>query len=470
MIPPPSIAINDVSVLEGDSIFTPNTAQFSVTLSGPSAFPINVNFAITSGTAILSDDFDPSQGTLTFQPGTTSKNLSVNVLGDINIEPDETFFVNLSQPQFATIADGQAVGTITNDDATVQLNVSLLSVAENDNRANLTVTRVGATFADVTIDYKTSDTSGLTNCNVVNGVASSRCDYATSVRTLRFAAGETARTISIPIVDDAYAEGNESFTITLSNPTRVRLGTPASATVTINDNETVNGINPIDQTPFFLRQQYVDFLGREPDPPGFAAWQDIINNCPAGTTTCDRIHVSSAFFRSPEFQERGYFVYRFYPVAFGRKPDYVEFIPDLAKVSGFLTDSELEAAKLAFIAEFMSRPAFVTKYDGLNNTQYVDTLLMTAAVTHANRNDWIAALGAGTKTRAEVLREIAESTEVYNKYYNQAFVVMQYFGYLRRQPDALYLNWIQELDATNNFRTMVNGFMNSPEYRARFGP
>ena len=64
---------------------------------------------------------------------------------------------------------------------------------------------------------------------------------------------------------------------------------------------------------------------------------------------CDRIHVSSSFFRSPEFQGRGYFVYRFYPVAFGRKPDYDEFTPDLAKVSGFLTDAELEAAKLAFI-------------------------------------------------------------------------------------------------------------------------
>jgi len=110
------------------------------------------------------------------------------------------------------------------------------------------------------------------------------------------------------------------------------------------------------------------------------------------------------------------------------------------------------------------------KYDGLNNTQYVDTLLMTADVTNTKRDEWIAALGAGTKTRAGVLRELAESTEVYNKYYNQAFVVMQYFGYLRRDPDALYVDWIHVLDTTNNFRTMVNGFMNSPEYRFRFGP
>lgn len=283
-------------------------------------------------------------------------------------------------------------------------------------------------------------------------------------------AGETSKTISIPIVDDSYAEGNESFTITLSNATGASLGSAATATVTINDNETTNGPNPIDGTAFFVRQQYVDFLGREPDPPGFAAWQAVINNCPPNDTTCDRIHVSSGFFRSPEFQERGYFVYRFYPVALGRKPDYVEFIPDLAKVSGFLSDAELEAARVAFIAEFMSRPAFVTKFDGLNNTQYVDTLLSTAQITHTNRDAWIVALGAGTKTRAQVLRELVESSEVYNKYFNQAFVVMQYFGYLRRDPDALHSNWIAHLNATGDYRSMINGFMNSLEYRFRFGP
>ncbi len=219
-----------------------------------------------------------------------------------------------------------------------------------------------------------------------------------------------------------------------------------------------------------MRQQYVDFLNREPDPGGYAAWQSVINNCAAGDTNCDRIDVSSAFFRSPEFQDRGYFIYRFYSVSFGRKPDFVEFTPDIARVSGFLSDAELEAAKVAFIAEFMTRPAFVTKFNGLSNAAYVDTLLSTAGITHPARDFWVAALGNGTRTRAQVLREIAESTEVYNKYYNQAFVVMQYFGYLRRDPDAFYLNWIAVLDGSGDSRGMVNGFMNSLEYRFRFGP
>src|SRR6185503_14078778 len=137
---------------------------------------------------------------------------------------------------------------------------------------------------------------------------------------------------------------------------------------------------------------------------------------------------------------------------------------------GFLSNDQLEAAKVTFVNDFMNRQAFMTTYNGLTNTQYVDTLLATAGVTSPNRDFWIAALGNGTRTRATVLRDISESQQVYDKYYNQAFVVMQYFGYLRRDPDASYLNWIQELDTTGNARNMINGFVNSLEYRFRFGP
>ena len=228
--------------------------------------------------------------------------------------------------------------------------------------------------------------------------------------------------------------------------------------------------NPIDCPEFFIQQHYFDFLNREPEVSGFSGWLALLNNCLSGDPNCDRLHISSAFFRSSEFQGRGYFLYRFYPVAFGRKPDYQEFIQDHWRVSGFLTDAQLEARKIDFIGDFMGRSAFVAKFNGLDNTQYVDTLLSTAAVTHFARDFWIAALGNGTRTRAQVLREIAESTEVYNKYYNQAFVVMQYFGYLRRDPDALYLNWIQELETTGDSRNMINGFVNSIEYRSRFVP
>src|SRR5438445_1742139 len=91
------------------------------------------------------------------------------------------------------------------------------------------------------------------------------------------------------------------------------------------------------------------------------------------------------FFRSTEFQQRGYFLYRFYSSAFGRKPDYAEFTPDLARVSGFLTDEQLAAAKTAFAKDFMTRPGFAAQYDGLSNAAYVDALLNTTQASFGNR-------------------------------------------------------------------------------------
>ncbi len=224
----------------------------------------------------------------------------------------------------------------------------------------------------------------------------------------------------------------------------------------------------IDDADFFVFQHYVDFLNRMPEPGGYAGWQSILNGCVPASPSCDRIHVSGAFFQSPEFQDRGYFAYRQYSVGFGRKPDYAEFMPDLRRISGFLDAGQLEAAKVAQINDFMARPAFVSRYNGLGNAAYVDLLVTTAGVTLANKQSLIDDLNAVRKTRAQVLRAIMESSEVYNKYYNQSFVVMQYFGYLRRDPDILYLTWIQTLDNTGDPRQMINGFMNSPEYRNRF--
>jgi hypothetical protein len=249
-------------------------------------------------------------------------------------------------------------------------------------------------------------------------------------------------------------------------PLRLRPGT--NQVVTIDDND------------FMVQQQYIDFLNRMPDPPGFNSWVSGLASCSPGDITCDRIHVSEQFVRSAEFQQRGYFTFRFYPVSFpgtsgvdpsgfGRKPSFAEFVPDLRSVSGFLDANQLEAAKVAFVNSFMARPAFVARYNGLSNTQYVDTLLTTAGVSMAGRQAMIDGLNNSTLTRAVVLRQIAESTEVATKYLNESIVVMQYFGYLRRDPDILYLNWIAVIDANPaDSRGMVNGFFNSTEYRQRF--
>jgi hypothetical protein len=243
-------------------------------------------------------------------------------------------------------------------------------------------------------------------------------------------------------------------------PLRLRPGT--NTPITIDDND------------FMIQQHYIDFLARMPEPGGFQGWMSILNNCPpSGQNSqgfCDRIEVSSAFFRSEEYQGRRYWAYRFYSVAFHRVPLYAQFIPDARRVSGFLTEQQLEAARVQFANDFVTRPEFTNIYGGLNNSQYVDTLIQTAAVTiPANvRDAWVNALNGSTKTRANVLRELTERSEVYSKYYNEAFVVNQYHGYLRRDPDILYLDWIRTMDQTGDYRTMINGFLNSSEYRGRF--
>jgi len=251
-------------------------------------------------------------------------------------------------------------------------------------------------------------------------------------------------------------------------PLRLRPGT--NQPVTIDDND------------FMVQQQYIDFLNRMPDGFGYPLWVSGLNNCAAGDTTCDQIHVSEQFVRSEEFQQRGYFIFRFYPVSFpgqsgadpagfGHKPDFTQFLPDFRSVSGFLTSTQLEAAKVTFISNFMARPAFVARFNSLSNTQYVDTLLNTAnaGIGSSTRQSLIDGLTNSTLTRAQVLRQIVESSEVYIKYYNESVVVMQYFGYLRRDPDALYFNWLDVINANpSDSRHMVEGFFKSLEYRQRF--
>jgi hypothetical protein len=363
--------------------------------------------------------------------------------------------------------------TVNNVLPVIQLNSATHSVSEDALRIAITINRNGDLSLPATINYATNDQAGLTPCNVFNGMASSRCDYATTVGTLRFAAGEGTKVIFIPAVDDTYAEGTESLTLTLSNPSAASLGATTATTITITDNEAVTGANPIEQAPFFVRQHYMDFLGREPEPAGLQGWLNVLNNC--GTTVqqpCDRIEVSSGFFRSEEFQTRGYFIYRFYS-AVGKVPLYEEFMPDLAKVSGFLSAQQLEENKAAFVSEFMARSDFQTKYGSITDpTNYVDALLQTIGLmNHPGRGAWIEGLSKQTMTRAQVLRAVVESTEVFQKYYTEAFVIMQYFGYLRRSADISYLQWIQTMNQTGgDYRTMINGFLNSPEYRMRFGP
>ena len=362
--------------------------------------------------------------------------------------------------------------------SSIQLESAAVNIGEAAGFININVTRTGDLAGFATVNYATSDIAGLANCTVVNGRGSERCDYETAVGTLRFSTGEATKNFIVPIVNDVLVEGNETFTITLSGASGAGLGTSTS-TVTIIDNDAAAANqNPIDDIPFFVRQQYLDFLGRLPDQVGFDNWVATLNGCPNGgfgendNPGCDRVHVSAGFFQSIEFQGRGYFAYRFYEVAVDRRPTYAEFVPDMAQVGGPQSPESEVLSKAAYTEAWTQRPEFKARYDALSNSAYVNALEVNAEVVVANKAALVTALDNGQMTRGEVLRNIVESQVVGDRFFNRAFVAMQYFGYLRRDPDTVgFQNWLNTLNADpSNFRHMIFGFLFSTEYRQRFGP
>jgi CSLREA domain-containing protein len=456
---------------------TGGTATITVNRTGGTNGTATVNYATSNGTATAGQDYTAASGTLTFGPGVTTQTFTVPITNDNLTEGAETVNLTLS-----SIGGSGALGTPSTAILTitetaplgplVQLSSATYDVNEGAGRATITVNRSGDISQAASVHYATSDLAGLTPCATANGLASERCDYATVVGTLSFAANQSSKTILIPIVNDSYAEGPETFTITLSNFTGASAGAITSATITILDNDAVTGPNPIDTNQEFIQALYRDFLGREPDPPGLQGWLNTLNNCPAGSTSCDRVEVASGFARSEEFATRGYFIYRLYEGILGRMPQYNEFTVDMAGVSGFLSSQELETAKQAAIEALMQRPEFKTRYDSTLNDPagFVNLLEQAARVTLPNKQALIADLQAGRKTRAQVIRAVIETSEVFNKYFNEALVVMNYFGFLRRSPDALFQHWLDLMNSTGDIRQVINGFVNSAEYRLRFGP
>jgi hypothetical protein len=389
-------------------------------------------------------------------------------------------------------------GAIVNSNS-FQFSAAATSVSEGTPDLTVTVIRSGDASAQASVDYTTGDNAGSNACSVINGNASSRCDYITSLGTLTFAANETSKNISIPIIDDVYAEGNEDFTIILSNGIGATVGTTAAETLTINDNDTVNGTtNPIDGSTFFVRQHYLDFLSREPDTDGLAFWINGIESCGSNTQCRElkRVNASAAFFLSIEFQETGYLVYRVHKTGLGNlagKPVPVRFLPFLGdtqqigqgvRVGIGNWQAQLESNKQAYALAFVQRPAFLSAFpESMTADQIVTKMDQNAGgvLSAQEKSNLVAVLGAtpaDTVKRASVLRSVAEDADLKAAETSKAFVLMQYFGYMRRNPDDApdsnfsgYDFWLSKLNSFGgNFvnAEMVKAFIQSDEYRHRF--
>lgn len=387
----------------------------------------------------------------------------------------------VSSPGQALFDNLQVLPREVNRANNVRLTEGALSVSEGAGSVTFRVRRAGDTSGETQVDFATEPADQRIPCTTVDGVARARCDFGTAAGTLRFAAGETEQTFTVFITDDSYVEGAERFRVRLGFPTSGIVETPQETVVTIIDNDAAGGAttNPVFTPEFLVRQQYLDFLSREPEAAGFQAWVRVLRGCAfegnfgpgksGSDPSCDRITVSSSFFRSAEFQLKGYFVIRYYRAALGRQPSYEEFLRDMTSVTG-ATAEQVTARREAFARSFIERSDVRALSETDTNAEYVARLATTAGVTLVNRAALVADLNAGRRTRSQVLREVVESEELFNREYNPAFVLMQYYGYLQRDPDAEgYNRWLTLLETTGDFRTMILGFLYSQEYQSRFG-
>jgi len=246
--------------------------------------------------------------------------------------------------------------------------------------------------------------------------------------------------------------------------------------------------NDVDDSSYFVEQQYRDFLAREADDSGLGFWRQEIERC-GGDDSCIRrmrVNTSGAFFLSIEFQETGYMLYRFNKASFGVMPRRNSFLVDMQLTTqGLIVGAPdwqrtLEDNKRRITDDWVQRPEFQQRFGSLTNEQYVDALFNNSSVqpTAAERNDLIEGLRTQRETRATVLRRIGENSQFKQQEKNSAFVLMQYFGYLHRNPDegqdhdmSGFHFWRQKLDDSGgdfHRAEMVRAFIESGEYRQRF--
>ncbi|MBC8031048.1 MAG: DUF4214 domain-containing protein [Pyrinomonadaceae bacterium] len=521
---PPNDNFASTQTVTGHSGSVAGTNLFSTKESGE---PTHSDDGVFSGKSIWYRWTAPTSGTVTMTTvGSTYDTLlavytgsAVNGLTLIERNDDENNpgGILTSRVQFSAVAGttyqiavdgyGSADGSVTFNwnlpggpgPNTVQFSASTANVNEAPNatiKVDLAVTRTGDTAGAASVKYATNDATPQT--------ATDRSDYEATAGTLRFDGGETSKTITVFIVDDSFNESAETFNVTLSSPVACTLGSTTTVTVTITSDDAPNAPNPFSNAEFFVRQHYLDFFNRAPDTGGLGFWVNQITSCGADAACIDvkRANVSAAFYLSIEFQETGYLVYRMYKAGYGNLPGapvpvrLAEFLPDTQQIGNGVEvgvgdwQTRLNNNKIFFALDFVSRAPFITKHPTtLTPAQFVDALFANGGVTPTAeaRTAAINAFGsasntASTPARAHVLRLVAENATLTSQEFNKAFVLMQYFGYLRRNPNdppefgldfGGYNFWLNKLNQANGDyigAEMVRSFIVSGEYRQRFGP
>lgn len=229
------LSIADHTLIEGNSGSA--TAVFTVTLSPTSTSTVEVDYTTVNDTALAGSDYTATADTLIFNPDETEKTISVFVTGDVDDELDETFFVLLSNPINADLLDGEATGTIIDDDGLPKLSITDQTLLEGNSGTKVmefAVTLSPASASVVTVDYETTPDTALAGS-----------DYTAVNDTLTFQPNETSKTISVDILGDNVDEGvSEAFTVQLSSPSNAAFA----------DDEAIGTITDDDQAR--LRHEY----------------------------------------------------------------------------------------------------------------------------------------------------------------------------------------------------------------------
>jgi hypothetical protein len=386
---------------------------------------------------------------------------------------------------------------------TIEFSAANYNVSESVGVVNVTITRTGDPVAEILATVITSD-----------GTAEEGRDYEASQALLTFEKGEMSKNFPVLIIDNGHVDSvPRTVNIKINNVRGAYLGVKSSALVTITNNDSAGAANPVDDAHAFVQLNYYDFLRRYPDASGWDFWTNEIKNCGTNSACIDvkRVNVSGAFFLSIEFQQTGYLVERFYKVAYGdanassinggphqlRVPilRFNDFIRDMALIGGGVVVNQpgweqlLESNKQLYADTFVRSARFVSQYESiLPPDKFVDQLNQNAGnvLSSSERTAAINRFGGAPDSsnltaRGQVLRQIAEDPDLVAAENNRAFVLAQYFGYLRRNPDdppeanrdySGYDFWLTKL---NQFKgnyvgaQMVKAFITSSEYRQRFG-